>query len=272
MTPEGDPLLSWLLRRGPGGLLQCGERRLKAARRKLLLPAPQRLGSAPACRGERVWWLPPASGRACSLSLLQHCRWLPLKPDRVLSAHTPRVPWAPWGELGHPPATIPMERGSRPPRQLSVVPSLSQSCMRPREQPSSETGDSDELCICNVPFPASGIGGSFLTIPGCLQPRAWSHPSWSPEGLGQELRLWGGVSGPAPPSGFQCLAQSLIGDLCGLPPQPPTSHRLPTWNRAAVLGLLVVSGEGRGAQEFAGMWGVHRQHYPTPFTPSSPSP
>lgn len=70
--PERDPLLSWLLRWGPGRLLQCGGQSLRAARRKLLLPAPQRLGSALACGGERVWWFPPVRGQARSLSLLQH--------------------------------------------------------------------------------------------------------------------------------------------------------------------------------------------------------
>lgn len=185
----------------------------------------------------------------------------------MLSIHTLRVPWAPWGEMGHRPPS-PWKESQVPIHLASFswsLPCHNHACICGNSRPQKQVtlmNSAFSMCLFLLQDLGFVPDGPWLPpapglVPPVLEPRgAWPGAASLGWGLRPCPSLW--ISVPC----------SVLDR--GLQP-PPASHWLRTLNRAAALGLLVVSGEGRGTHEFAGVWGVHRQHYPTPFTPSSAS-
>lgn len=155
----------------------------------------------------------PVRGQTCSLSLLQHYKWLPFEPG--CGVHTLHVPWAPCVKTGHRPA-FPWKEGWVPitsPALQWSPPHHNHACTC--GQPPSRTADRCTLhFLCAFRF---RTWGSFLNLaapspgPGPTCPRAQSSLAGSClSGVGSQAL--------APLLISVCLAQPSLGNLCS-PPQ-----------------------------------------------------
>lgn len=140
-VPERAPLLPWLPHWSPQDLLQC-RGPLEGSHPH---PAPSVAWEGPG--------VPPCRRSSCShlSDSLRSQVW-------VLGVPALHVLWVTWGWMGHP-APFPSHL------LLTVIHTPGASLL-------GNTGDSNELCIFNVPSPASG--------PGVLPDPAWLAPSPGP--------------------------------------------------------------------------------------------